>query len=172
MLFKINEIGPEGLPVKVSVTADWVAAACPDLEARPGPKGLALRGRLDKTGDDFLLRADLRGELQTTCARCLETAQVAVDVPLAVTFVSADAGDEDDEDPDVVTFQGGEIDLGDEIRDEILLALPINPLCKETCLGLCLVCGGNRNLVACGCRTEHAAAAPLAALGKIKLSPR
>jgi uncharacterized protein len=87
-----------------------------------------------------------------------------------VTFVPADEGDEDDEDPDLVTFQGGEIDVGDEIRDEILLAIPINPLCQETCQGLCLVCGGNRNLVACGCKTETAPTGRLAALAKIKLS--
>ena len=173
MRFKINEIGAEGQPVNVPVTADWLAAACPDLEARPGPSGLALRGRIDKTGDDFLLRADLRGEMETSCARCLEPARVALDLPLAVTFVSADDADaDDDEDPDLVTFQGGEIDVGDEIRDEILLAIPINPLCKEACLGLCLVCGGNRNLVACGCRMEPAPAVRLAALGRIKLSTK
>jgi uncharacterized protein len=171
MRFKINEIGPEGLPVNVTVTADWVAAACPDLEARPGPSGLALRGRLDKTGDDYLLRADLRGEMETTCARCLEPARLALDLPLAVTFVSEDAEDaEDDEDPDLVKLAGGEIDVGDQIRDEILLSIPINVLCKEACLGLCLVCGGNRNLVACGCKTEPAPTGRLAALAKIKLS--
>jgi uncharacterized protein len=169
MRFKINEIGAEGLPVDVTVTADWVAAACPDLEARPDAAGLRLRGRLEKTGDDFLLRADLRGAMETSCARCLEPAKVGLDLPLAVTFVPADAGDEDDEDPDLVTFQGGEIDVGDEIRDEILLAIPINPLCQEVCLGLCLVCGGNRNVVACGCKTETAPTGRLAALAKIKL---
>jgi uncharacterized protein len=169
MRFKINEIGAEGVPVNVAVTADWVAAACPDLDARPLASGLTLSGRLEKTGDDYLLRADLRGELETTCARCLEPARLALNLPLAVTFVSAEDA-EDDEDPDLVTFEGGEIDVGDEVRDEILLAIPINPLCQETCLGLCLVCGGNRNLVACGCQTEPAPSVRLAALAKIKLS--
>ena len=171
MRFKINEIGAEGLPVNVAVTADWVAAACPDLEARPGPSGLSLRGRLEKTGDDYLLRADLRGEMETTCARCLEPARLALELPLAVTYVSEDADDaEDDEDPDLVKLDGGEIDVGDQVRDEILLAIPINPLCQEACLGLCLVCGGNRNLVACGCKTEPVPTGRLAALAKIKLS--
>ena len=172
MRFKINEIGAEGHPVNVTVTADWVAAACPDLEARPGPSGLTLRGRLEKTGDDYLLRADLRGQMEATCARCLESARLALDLPLVVTFVSADDGDDedDDADPDVVTFAGGEIDVGDEVRDEILLAIPINPLCQDACLGLCRVCGGNRNLVACGCRAEAAPSGRLAALAKIKLS--
>jgi uncharacterized metal-binding protein YceD (DUF177 family) len=171
MRFKINEIGAEGLPLNVAVTADWVAAACPDLDARPGSKGLALVGRIEKMGEDYLLRANLRGEIGTTCARCLEPAQVAVDVPLAVTFVSTEADKtDDDEDPDVIAFMGGEIDVGDEIRDEILLALPINPVCKDACRGLCPVCGGNLNLTACGCKAEVARAGAFAALGNVKLS--
>jgi len=171
MRFKINEIGAQGLPLNVPVTPDWVAAACPDLDARPGARGLALRGRLEKMGEDYLLRAELRGDIETTCARCLEPAQVALNVPLAVTFVSTEADKtDDDEDPDVIGFLGNEIDVGDEIRDEILLALPINPLCRESCKGLCTVCGGNRNLTACTCKNEVAPAAAFAALGKLKLS--
>jgi uncharacterized protein len=171
MRFKINEIGAEGLPLNVPVTAEWMAAACPDLDARPGQKGLALRGRLEKMGEDYLLRASLQGQVETTCARCLEAAQVGLNVPLVVTFVSAEANKTgDDEDPDVIAFLGNEIDVGDEIRDEILLALPINPLCKESCRGLCTVCGGNRNVTACACKTEVAAGGTFAALGKLKLS--
>jgi len=171
MRFKINEIGAEGLPLNVAVTADWVAAACPDIDARPGPRGLGLVGRIEKMGDDYLLRASLRGELESTCARCLEPAQVPVNVPLAVTFVSTEADKtDDDEDPDVIAFKGGEIDVGDEVRDEILLALPINPLCKESCRGLCPVCGGNLNVTACSCKTEVAPVGAFAALGKVKLS--
>jgi uncharacterized protein len=171
MRFKINEIGADGLPLKVAVTAEWMAAACPDLDARPGTKGLALVGRIEKMGEDYLLRANLKGEIETTCARCLELAQVPVNVPLAVTFVPAEANKtDDDEDPDVIAFLGNEIDVGDEIRDEILLTLPINPLCKESCRGLCTVCGGNRNLAACACKTDDAKAGAFAALGKLKLS--
>ena len=171
MRFKINEIGAEGLPLNVPVTAEWVAAACPDLGAEPGPKGLALRGRIEKMGDDYLLRAELRGELAATCARCLEPAVVAVNTPLALTFVSTEANKTgDDEDPDVIAFLGGEIDVGDEIRDEILLAMPINPLCRETCRGLCTVCGVNRNVTACTCKTDKASVGAFSALGKLKLS--
>lgn len=173
MRFKINEIGAEGLPLHVPVTAEWVAQACPDLEMRPGPAGLALDGRIEKTGEDYLLRGQLRGELETSCARCLEPARVQLDVPLATTFVSTDEDDEDeDADPDVVAFHGGEIHVGDEIRDELLLAVPINPLCAESCRGLCDVCGENRNLSACSCKTEAAPVHPFAALAKLKSSNR
>ena len=53
-----------------------------------------------------------------------------------------------------MTFKGGELDLSDEVRDELVLAVPFNPLCDEGCSGLCPLCGSNRNLVPC----THAAA--------------
>ncbi len=175
MRFKINEIGDGGLPVNVSVTTEWLASACPDIDARPGAAGLAFTGHITPSGDDYLVRGELVGDLETPCARCLEPALVHVDVPLTVTFVPAGAEDVDpdddgDADPDVITFKGGELDLSGELRDELVLAIPFNPLCDEACRGLCPLCGGNRNLVPC----THAAATPttpggLAALSKIKL---
>ena len=97
-----------------------------------------------------------------------------VDVPLAVTFVgrSDDADeDDDDEDDNIALLDGNEVDIGPEVRDQILLALPIARLCRETCAGLCAVCGGNRNQVSCNCVAEQAQSrTPLAAvLGKLKI---
>jgi DUF177 domain-containing protein len=172
MRFKINEIGPDGVPVNVPITAEWLAAACPEFDGRPSKAGLNLTGRITKAGDDYLFRADLRGALETPCARCLEAARVPLEIPLAVTFVSADELDtDDDEDTDIIPFTGGEIDISDEVRDEIVLALPMNPLCTETCRGLCPVCGGNRNQVACACEADRAppGGGKLSELGKIKL---
>jgi len=173
MRFKINEIGDGGLPVKVSVTAEWLASACPDFEARPTADGLSFTGQLTPAGDDYLLRGQLAGALETPCARCLEPALVRIDAPITVTFVPAgteEVDEDEDADPDFVTFKGGELDLSTELRDALVLAIPFNPLCAEDCRGLCPLCGGNRNLVPC----THAAPPPakpggLAALGKIKL---
>ncbi|HVU49395.1 MAG TPA: DUF177 domain-containing protein [Polyangia bacterium] len=153
------------------ITSEWLASACPDLEAHPGPSGLALRGRLSKSGDDYLLLGRLAGALETTCARCLEPARVPVDAQVAVTFVPADEGEEvGEDDGDIVGFAGNEIVLDDELRDEILLALPVQVLCAESCQGLCPVCGGNRNTVPCQCEAERRqSASQFAALGKLKI---
>lgn len=177
MLFKIKEIGDEGLSLDLPVTAAWLAVECPDLDAAPAAGGIKVRGQLLVTGDDVFLRANLRGALDTSCSRCLEKARVAIDVPLTVTFRPRDegqdaGGDEDEEeDLDVALYDGDEVDLAPEIRDQILLAFPIKVLCREDCRGLCSVCGGNRNQVPCDCEARQAAnSSPMATvLGKLKI---
>ena len=53
--------------------------------------------------------------------------------------------------PDV--YQHGQLDLTALLETETSLALPMKPLCREGCRGLCPVCGGNRNITACACET-------------------
>jgi uncharacterized protein len=184
MLIRIKEIGDGGLSLDLPLTPAWLAEQCPDLGALPGPKGVAVRGQLTESEGDVFLRARLGGQLETTCSRCLEPARVAMDVPMAVTFLprpehrshagpAADVDEDsaEEKDVDVAYYDGDEIDLSAEIRDQLLLAYPITPLCREDCAGLCPVCGGNRNLRPCGCQAERAPAQKpfAAALAKLKL---
>jgi uncharacterized protein len=175
MLFDINDIGEEGVGVRLPVTAAWLAAECPDLDARA--EGLALTGRLSRTGADFLLVGRLAGALVTPCVRCLEPARVTIDAAVTVSYVERTpgggdaAGDDEALDaPDVMTFEDGVIDLGPELREELLLALPPKPLCREDCAGLCAVCGGNRNERPCDCmeRERQATSKLASALGKLR----
>jgi uncharacterized protein len=174
MRYKTRDIGDEGLEIRVPVTASWLAEDCPGLDAVPAGDGLVLSGRIDKSGDSYLLRGDLRGTLETSCARCLEPARVELDVPVVVTYVEKDEDEEDeesaDDDAEVFSFTGGEIDLGPEIHDEILLALPIGPLCRAECAGICPVCGGNRNTKPCDCEEQQRMAqSKLSALKNVKI---
>ena len=93
----------------------WAPSA-PGVDVLPGPQGLKVTGRLEASGDSYLPRADLRGVLATPCGRCLEPAEVSLDVPLIVSYVEGDEDDDDepeeDEDGDVRSFLGGEIDFG------------------------------------------------------------
>src|SRR5262245_31616226 len=173
MRYKIKEIDEEGLALDLPLGTAWLEQECPGLDARPGPQGLRLTATLERSGEDFLLRGTLRGVLETPCARCLEPARVALDVPLVVTFVERGQGEgegEGDDDLDVAGYEGDEIDLGTELRDQVLLAMPITPLCREQGAGLCPVCGGNRNQKPCDCEErQNRATSKLAALAKLKL---
>jgi uncharacterized protein len=174
MQLKAKDIGDDGVDVDLAVTPAWLEERCPDLGARPAPSGLRFRGRVERSGDDFLLRGQLRGGLITPCSRCLEEARLEIDVPVTVMFVEHDGEAEDeeapaDDAPDVIPFEDGIIDLAGELREEILLALPPQVLCREECAGLCPVCGGNRNAAPCDCEEkQRLAQSRFAVLGKLK----
>lgn len=57
-------------------------------------------------------------------------------------------------DIDKIYYTGSQIDLRIGIREAIMLSIPIAPICKNTCRGLCPVCGKNRNKYTCECTVE------------------
>lgn len=81
------------------------------------------------------------------CGRCLApvTRLIAVD-NLSLFYDELDAVDE--------------LDISEDVRTELLLALPMNLLCAEACKGLCPHCGANLNLGDCGCKPDGDPAPP------------
>jgi uncharacterized protein len=79
-----------------------------------------------------------------TCRRCAEPVSGELEVPVRERFA-------DDPDDDMYPIVDDLIDLGPMMRDAIVLELPMAPLCREDCAGLCPQCGANRNEGQCGC---------------------
>jgi uncharacterized protein len=98
--------------------------------------------------------------LEMACGRCLEPFAVPVDAPFDLLFLpaSADAGagerQIEDADVGVSFYKDDVIDLAEVMREQCYLALPMKPLCREDCQGLCPLCGINRNAEVCSCHTE------------------
>lgn len=171
MRYKIKDIGEAGIDVRVDVGEAWLASECGDAAVTLSQAGVRLEGRIEPAGDGYLLRGNLSGTFTVSCARCLEPAPVAIDAPMAVSFIEKT---EDDDEPDetqddVVKFEHGVIDVGGPIRDEILLAVPMSAVCREDCAGICPSCGRNRNLTPCDCEKHAIDTSKLGALAKIKL---
>jgi len=59
-----------------------------------------------------------------------------------------------EEDLDTSVYRDDQIDLNEVLREQFYLALPMKPLCREDCAGLCPQCGTNRNTGTCSCATE------------------
>jgi len=172
MRYKTKDIGEGGIDLRVNVTEAWLAAECKESSLGLAPAGVTFDGHLEAAGEGYLLRGTLRGELLVPCARCLEMAPVVVEAPMTATFVegSVDAdGDAEETQDDVVTFEHGTIDLSQPLRDEILLAIPMSPVCRPDCAGICPTCGRNRNMTPCDCAHQAAETSKLGALAKIKL---
>ena len=70
MQFKVKDIGEAGVDVDLAITPAWLAQECADLELRPEGDGLAFHGRIEPTGDDYLLRGKSTGALLVPCGRC------------------------------------------------------------------------------------------------------
>jgi DUF177 domain-containing protein len=115
-----------------------------DLElAEPIAGGL----RLVRTNRGILASADLHAAIALECSRCLRAVVHPVDVHLQEEFLPAlDLATGRplpiDDEPDVERLSDHhELDLEPVVRDAILLAEPIAPLCERDCPGLCIVCG-------------------------------
>lgn len=80
-----------------------------------------------------------------SCRRCLGTAGGVLAVPVQELFTPG--GDDEETYPLV----GDVVDLEPLMRDAVLLALPVAPLCRPDCQGLCPICGVDRNLATCAC---------------------
>lgn len=109
-------------------------------------------------------RVTIRGTATTTlelkCSRCVEGYDVTVAASFDLRYLPAEeapAGGEEvevaDEDINTAYYREGRIDLGELVHEQLYLALPMKPLCKDDCQGLCPVCGANRNTAPCSC--EH-----------------
>jgi len=102
----------------------------------------------------------IRTTLEADCGRCLEAFEIPVDAAFDLMFLpQADqtaTGEQEVQDADIgVSFYKDDvIDLGEVMREQFYLALPMKPLCRPDCQGLCPVCGANRNREQCGCRSE------------------
>lgn len=131
-----------------------------------------------KMGEALYVEGEVRGRLSLECSRCL----CRYDSPLHEPFrlVLEPAGERVPTEPeaaaalardglclgdDVETgwFRGRELDLGPFLREVVTLALPVQPLCREDCRGLCPRCGADRNSGDCGCE-EAKPDSPFAAL--------
>jgi uncharacterized protein len=114
----------------------------------------------------------LTGTLELMCSRCLEPFTLPVQADFDLRYVpraeNAGEGEKEVEEDDLSTafYDNDEIDLGQLIMEQFQLALPMKPLCREDCKGLCAQCGTNLNAGACDCdsRWEDPRLAALKAL--------
>lgn len=117
-------------------------------------------GRLEKAEPGFVLTATLSIAGVVACSRCLKpvafggTAEVSWLFAPAHRRASGTVGEETElirEDIDVVWYEELAFPFDPFIDEEIQLEIPMKPLCREDCLGLCPRCGADRNETACDC---------------------
>lgn len=175
MIADIEQIGDEGLDLESELSVTWVNEALGQLVGYRAARAGLLSVHLTRADDIVVVQGEARMALETSCARCLKVVPVSLETPLELTMVPRKAapgpdtqGELSEEDVGIGTYENGEIDVGAVVRDEMLLELPMQTLCKCSCKGLCPQCGTNRNDTPCAC-APATGDMRLAGLAQIKL---
>ena len=171
----IARLKETGLDLELNLGKDWFGRwqeEDPELEFA-GPGHLNVRVHLERHGHDILVRGHLTGALELHCSRCLTqfSFPVAADFDLLLAPAPGRVAEADEElskaDLDRDFYSGETVNLESILREQVLLTLPLKPLCAETCKGLCPRCGADLNLETCQCPAEESTS-PLAILKNIK----
>ena len=116
-----------------------------------------LEFELHKDKDRFRVVGSAVTELELPCSRCLEPFRMPVNAVFDLRYHPAsEMSDEEErevEEDDLETsyYRDDQIDLNELLREQFYLALPMKPLCREDCKGLCPQCGTNLNTGTCEC---------------------
>jgi uncharacterized protein len=114
---------------------------------------------ITKTSGTVFIKGSLSASLGIACSRCLEDITVPIGTDFAYSLLPGEPEVKEDlelaaEDLDISYYSGDFIDLTPIICEQIILQIPLKPLCSEECKGLCPHCGINRNTNSCNCHIE------------------
>lgn len=107
------------------------------LGVRPG-SDLTLDLRLEAVMEGVLVTATVAAEVSGECVRCLDPLERPLETEFQELYAYEDIENEDEEQLRLV---GDLLDLEQVLRDAVVLALPLGPLCRDDCPGLCADCG-------------------------------
>jgi uncharacterized protein len=113
---------------------------------------------LPDTGGEVRVHGRIRTDLETECDRCLGRASFHIDAPFDLFYRPMDTAAQEED----AAIDEGEAEMGfyelpglqleDIVREQVLLQLPMQRVCGDTCKGICPICGANRNEIDCACR--------------------
>jgi uncharacterized protein len=116
-------------------------------------KPVLVQVELEKRRRQLFLTGHAKTSGRFVCDRCLDEFESVVNANYRMTYVydASDAGEVDKDELTVIHMSTNEIRIDEDVREYILLAVPLKLLCKESCAGLCGTCGANLNHETCDC---------------------
>ncbi|OGS36548.1 MAG: hypothetical protein A2293_10590 [Elusimicrobia bacterium RIFOXYB2_FULL_49_7] len=110
---------------------------------------------IDKAETSLLFIGELKAVASMACSRCLKPVRIKFEMDFSFMAKEVLTGEDEDDDLDIMAYNPGdkEIDIASAVSEEILVNLPMKPVCKESCKGFCPICGINKNEKKCGCKT-------------------
>ncbi len=126
-----------------------------DLGIGPGfHRPVTVSATAEKTGNQVFLNVSAEAYGSFLCDRCLTEFEkiLAPRYRMIYVFEEAEADRFDPSEVQVISPSQSVIDIADDLRQALLLSVPLKLLCSESCKGLCPRCGTNWNLASCSCR--------------------
>ena len=183
MKLLVDRLGSDPTELAFEGTPAWLEGLVPDselAEAVTEPFAFTLRAHM--MNEDVFLEGEAVGAFELACGRCLKRYRSPVREPFRL--VLEPAGARRPADPEGVEaldrdglvlseelesgwFRGPEVQLEHFLQEVIAAGLPLKPLCREDCSGLCPSCGIDRNEARCDCREEKPES-PFAALAGLR----
>ncbi len=132
---------------KEPIRNEWLRGVLEDTDLEAGDGGGNVRFRAQKLGSDVLVEIDASATIRAPCVRCLSPVDLPVTARTRALFVPdrskklhVDTGEDGVEveaaDPELYAYDGEVVRLDTVIRDELLLDVPMTPLCSESCPGM------------------------------------
>ncbi len=146
----VEILGSPGANRHISITKPLEGVRVDLAQLDPAP--IAAELTIESVVEGVLVTGPVSGDVRCRCARCLKEFEAPMSVEVCELF--AGPGHLQDE-QDVYRVSGDEIDLEPMLRDELTLALPLNPLCRDDCKGMCARCGRELNDGACDCTEDE-----------------
>ena len=164
MFFSVKEMEVRKIRFDETFRAGQIDFAGDELEQESLLRAAGEAALVPHSPGEVRIRGRYSVEITAACDRCLERTRY----PLGASFdlyyrpVETIACEEevgiDEAESEIGFYEGGGIELEDVLREQVLLALPMQRICSDTCKGICPVCGQNRNEAACDCKVESGAA--------------
>ncbi len=131
-----------------------------DLEINRGrsfAKEFDVNAQFTTIRDEYLVKVEVKGEGNFNCDRCRESITRSIQglVQTLYTFDRTKYGEANTDDIHLLSGSEQEVDIRQDVRDALILAVPTKILCREDCLGLCPQCGANLNKKKCKCSNEE-----------------
>ncbi len=150
MLIPAEEITQKGLKLNLSLMVNQAL-----LTEGKADTPIKLSLHLKRKGRGIKAAGEIRGRLKLTCSRCAEEFSFSVDSRFDLNLQPVEdlRGGEvalEEREMDTVFYRAGVINIDSLVADQINIVIPMKPLCKPDCKGICPVCGANRNKVDCG----------------------
>ena len=147
----ISEIPEEGIDAVLKETVEAETIISP----------ISALLKVSKVDSEVMVKGEVVADVKLQCSRCLMDFHHKLDIPVDVVYHPLDElkGEERHEimggELDMDFYSGEEMDLMTLVKEQIVLHVPMKPLCADLCKGICLTCGNNLNTGACACTEKE-----------------